>query len=148
VNVWTYRLDDSPPWAGYTILQDKNEIAYLGGGYENGRQTACAICEAHNAAISAPSAVRDVLAERQRQIETNEPCSLQLGELQKIQVVCRDEQGLNYSLYAPLEFIGVPYLWQWMRWKPNDSRNNLVKAAAFTLAEIERLDRATAKEKA
>ena len=41
---------------------------------------------------------------------------------------------------------GVPYLWPWSRewWKPTDRRRDLVKAGALILAEIERLDRASA----
>ena len=41
-----------------------------------------------------------------------------------------------------------PGFWPWDEawWNPADPRRNLIKAAALVLAEIERLDRATAKE--
>jgi hypothetical protein len=41
---------------------------------------------------------------------------------------------------------GVPMPWPWEAgwWKPKDERRDLVRAAALILAEIERLDRATA----
>ncbi len=40
-------------------------------------------------------------------------------------------------------------IWPWERrfWKPKDRRSDLVRAAALLLAEIERLDRAEAREK-
>lgn len=41
----------------------------------------------------------------------------------------------------------VPRYWPWHHswWKPGDRRRELVKAGALILAEIERLDRASAK---
>lgn len=41
----------------------------------------------------------------------------------------------------------VPHKWPWHPrwWKPKNRRRNLVRAAALILAEIERLDRTTAK---
>lgn len=35
--------------------------------------------------------------------------------------------------------------WDWAWWKPKDRRRDLVRAGALIVAEIERLDRATAK---
>ncbi len=42
-----------------------------------------------------------------------------------------------------------PKLWPWSIawWKPKDRRNNLVRAGALIVAEIERLDRLAAKTK-
>ncbi|MCE9664492.1 hypothetical protein LY622_13720 [Halomonas sp. M5N1S17] len=42
----------------------------------------------------------------------------------------------------------APAIWPWDRkwWKPSDPRRNLVKAGALILAEIERLDRAAARQ--
>ncbi|MBY4733959.1 hypothetical protein K6V90_25805 [Cupriavidus pauculus] len=89
-------------------------------------------------------AVRDVLAERQRQISgegwtpehddkfTNGALSLAAG---------------TYALHGPLPTHGnVPLTWPWDHegWKPSTPRRNLVKAGALILAEIERLDRAAA----
>ena len=54
-----------------------------------------------------------------------------------------------YSLTA-IEHSGpnatIDFHWPWSRswWKPKDKRNNLVRAAALLVAEIERLDRAKA----
>lgn len=41
-----------------------------------------------------------------------------------------------------------PSFWPWTKkwWKPTTPRRDLIKAAALIIAEIERLDRATAKE--
>ena len=39
-----------------------------------------------------------------------------------------------------------PWAWDW--WKPKDPRRNMVRAAALFVAEIERMDRAVAKETA
>lgn len=41
-----------------------------------------------------------------------------------------------------------PYAWPWDPewWKPTTPRRNLIKAAALLVAEIERLDRADARE--
>lgn len=53
-----------------------------------------------------------------------------------------------YALHAASPFADgvVPIFWPWARrwWKPKDSRRDLVKAAALIVAEIERLDRASA----
>lgn len=42
--------------------------------------------------------------------------------------------------------IGWPRSWPAAAWKPKDRRRDLVRAAALIIAEIERLDRAAAKE--
>lgn len=43
---------------------------------------------------------------------------------------------------------GPPHLWPWSRdgWKPKGPRENLIRAGALILAEIERLDRAAGGE--
>jgi len=85
------------------------------------------------------AAARDVLAERQRQVE-QEGWTLE-----------RDDQYVDGQLAsAAIAYVQVytPYLvphsWPWStHWfKPADDRRNLVKAGALLLAEIERLDRA------
>lgn len=97
-------------------------------------------------ALNAPtqtSAARDVLAERQRQIEAE-------GWTPE-----HDDQHTDGSLavaaacYAIADRDGraeAPPFWPWDLdwWKPSDDRRMLVKAGALILAEIERLDRATA----
>jgi hypothetical protein len=97
-------------------------------------------------ALNAPtqtSAARDVLAERQRQIEAE-------GWTPE-----HDDQHTDGSLaiaaacYAIADRDGraeAPPFWPWALdwWKPADDRRMLVKAGALILAEIERLDRAAA----
>ena len=96
-------------------------------------------------------AAREVLAERQRQIEQEgyEPEN-------------DDRYGLDAELPRAaasyiLQDLGVPVLmphipalqhtclWPWppQFWKPKDERRNLVRAAALILAELERMDRAS-----
>lgn len=55
-----------------------------------------------------------------------------------VEIVARDDKGRR---------LGAATVWPWHRdwWKPTDRRRNLVKAGALIVAEIERLDRATAR---
>lgn len=82
------------------------------------------------------AAVRDVLAERQRQI-SDEGWSPE-----------HDDGHTSYELSAAALCYINPFLaddfWPWNDafWKPSDHRRNLIKATALLLAEIERLDRA------
>lgn len=88
-------------------------------------------------------AVRDVIAERRRQIETE-------GWTPEHD----DEHGAGemaaaaacYALNAAGCGCEVARNWPWdgSWWKPTTSRRDLVKAGALVLAEIERLDRAAA----
>ena len=92
-------------------------------------------------------ATKDVLAERQRQQDVE-------GWTPE-----HDDEHDDYSLgfaavsYAmPNKAIGgqgtkptlAPFTWPWDRewWKPKSYRENLVRAGALIIAEIERLDRA------
>ena len=89
-------------------------------------------------------AARDVLAERQRQIEVEgwtpeNDDAYQSGDIA--------DAAACYAMTSP-RMRGdrsAPLDWPWVgRWgKPTDRRRNLVKAGALILAEIERLDRAT-----
>ncbi len=95
--------------------------------------------------ILAPSkAARDVLAERERQISdegysTDQDDTYQKGEL--------SAAAGCYALFAfdPSKEIKPPF-WPWpvRYWKPKTAREDLVRAGALILAEIERLDRAAA----
>jgi hypothetical protein len=86
-------------------------------------------------------AARDVLDERKRQQSaegwTPEHDDLHdTGEL-AIAAAC------YCAAVGPSKTGGTPIAWPWPGfWKPKDRRNNLVRAAALLLAEIERLDRA------
>ena len=100
-----------------------------------------------NPANGQTRAVRDVIAERRRQIEAegwspshddeHEGCELAMA------AACYAGNAGGYSWMD-----GWPgeNLWPWSRdhWKPSTARRDLVKAAALILAEIERLDRAAA----
>lgn len=89
------------------------------------------------------SAARDVLAERQRQINvegwTPEHDDRHTTGALATAAGCYAMFTLAYPPGDPVSF------WPWSPswWKPSDeSRRNLVKAGALILAEIERLDRA------
>ncbi len=98
-------------------------------------------------------AYRDVLAERQRQVEAegHDPVhddSYVDGQLSLA--------AAAYTLSAsPADALGdseelmdlLDVLWPWEEdWKPTTSRRDLVKAGALILAEIERLDRACLRD--
>lgn len=95
-----------------------------------------------------PDALRDVAAERQRQVDAegwtpNHDDQHIEGELARAAAAyarhagsCEDARQVN-SGFAPED------LWPWgAGWRPSDRRRDLVKAGALILAEIERLDRA------
>jgi hypothetical protein len=92
-------------------------------------------------------AAKDVLAERQRQIEEEgwtpeHDDGHPYGELGMAAACYAVEASSNITLDHDL--CGAPPEWPWEPkwWKPSvDPRRNLVKAAALLLAEIERLDR-------
>lgn len=91
----------------------------------------------------------DVAAERRRQIELGRtPANddaYQRGELADAAACYLTIERARRNGVSP--FI-VPALWPWFgaSWKPSpeDRRKELVKAAALTIAEIERIDRADA----
>jgi hypothetical protein len=61
--------------------------------------------------------------------------------------------GAAYAIHGlahGLPHASPPALWPWEShwWKPKDSRRNLIRAAAFLVAEIERLDRMAAAQQA
>lgn len=93
---------------------------------------------------AATMAVRDVLAERQRQFSvegwTPEHDDQQNEEEMAIAAACYAESAAGF--YHPGT---APETWPWLSswWKPLTPRRDLVKAAALILAEIERLDRAS-----
>ena len=88
------------------------------------------------------SAIKDVLAERRRQVEAegwtpDHDDEHAPGEMSQA-AACYAKYG-DWAAYRNT----APNDWPWHEswWKPSDSRRNLVKAAALILAEIERLDR-------
>lgn len=95
------------------------------------------------------AAARDVLAERRRQVEqegwTPEgDDSYEVGELAKV-AACYAMYGKHHTDRLPPNW---PEWWDTKWWKPGGLvgyRRNLEKAGALILAEIERLDRVTAR---
>lgn len=104
--------------------------------------------------VEVSEAVRDVVAERRRQIEVEGWSSEhddQHGDCALAEAAAC--YALGAKLYtAPEYHDGHRVIWpfdeEW--WKPKDRRTNLVRAGALLVAEIERLDRlamrAAAKE--
>lgn len=102
--------------------------------------------------VAPTDALRDVAAERRRQIEAE---GWTPGHDDEHDNGTLAAAGCAYALAAadslhPMsrgdgDFMTTPPLmWPWERewWKPGDARRMLVKAGALVLAEIERLDRA------
>lgn len=89
------------------------------------------------------AAALDVLAERRRQVEQEgwtpeHDDAYQYGELGRA-AAC-------YAAHKPFDDRGnMNWPWPAQWWKPGTARRNLVKAAALILADIERIDRASAK---
>jgi hypothetical protein len=88
-------------------------------------------------------AVRDVLAERQRQIDVEgytpeHDDAVNGGFMLSRAAVSYIEGNKIQTGKRP-----VTWVWPWSDevWKPSDRRRNLVKAGALILAEIERMDR-------
>lgn len=96
---------------------------------------------AHPQPMPQTDAARDVLAERQRQVNVE-------GWTTKHDDLHTDfgaaKAAAVYALHAA-DTVGVySHFWPWEPhwWKPSTPRRNLVKAGALILAEIERIDRA------
>jgi hypothetical protein len=85
------------------------------------------------------AAARDVLAERQRQID------VEGWTPEHDDVHARGQMAQAAACYALFNTLPTPEMWPWGSawWKPTENhRRNLVRAGALILAEIERLDRA------
>ena len=92
-------------------------------------------------------AARDVLAERQRQIEVEgwtpeHDDAHSLGQMAGA-ALCYLAEDIPH--WARQQAHGCYWPWDAEWWKPGDHRRNLVKAGALILAEIERLDRMAEK---
>lgn len=88
------------------------------------------------------SALRDVVAERRRQVE-GEGWSAAHDDAHTAGELA--QAGACYLLYSSTQ---TPAFWPWSPawWKPKGYRSNFVRAAALVLAELERIDRAAIKE--
>lgn len=104
--------------------------------------------------VSDTFAARDVLAERRRQIES-EGCTPQHDDANPAGVMSVAAGcyafGAGYALAlagGDTSICPAPEAFPWddAWWKPTTSRRDLVKAAALILAEIERIDRASANQ--
>ncbi|MBU9461333.1 hypothetical protein KTE57_17320 [Burkholderia multivorans] len=89
-------------------------------------------------------AVRDVLAERRRQIEqegwtTAHDDAHLAGDL-ALAAAC-------YAIQASGRWAQNSFMWPWPAewWKPTTKRRDMVKSVALGIAEIERIDRAAAR---
>jgi len=91
------------------------------------------------------AAARDVLAERQRQIEAEGWTPEHDDQHREGEMA---EAAAAYASESAAPHGGLPMCWPWAKewWKPAYPRRNLVKAGALILAEIERLDRAAQKK--
>lgn len=99
------------------------------------------------------NAARDVLAERRRQVEVEERSAesddrYRYGELARAAAAyaligSSDGRVIGDELEPSLTTRVWPWAQSW--WKPKSRRRNLERAGALILAEIERLDRATAE---
>ncbi len=95
------------------------------------------------------TAVRDVLAERQRQVdvegwtEGHDDSEHGDGTALAQAAACYAVADPPWPDRLPIAPAEWPWSVQW--WKPKDRRHNLVRAAALILAEIERMDRASAR---
>lgn len=96
----------------------------------------------------ATAASRDVLAERQRQINVegwtpeHDDAHTQMKMAEAAAVYALEAAGWDTKRSYPF----WPWAWEWF--KPTDRRRDLVKAGALILAEIERLDRAAQRGEA
>lgn len=95
-------------------------------------------------------AVRDVLAERRRQVEvegwTPEHDDKHSSGGMAVAAACYTLNGTSPTRFGP-QRVSLEHLWRWAGWgvawfKPKNRRRDLIRAAALLLAEIERLDRA------
>lgn len=92
------------------------------------------------------SALKDVAAERQRQIEKEGWTSLHddqhdTGEMARAAACYALSAGPEKV--SDLSLIHKLWPWEWVWFKPRSKREDLVRSGALILAEIERLDRTT-----
>jgi len=101
------------------------------------------------------SAIEDIAAERKRQIEVEGWTAEHDdghwdGEMARAAASYALNAGLPtrfFSLAVALRgFLSAMWPWDFKWWKPSTPRRDLVKAGALIVAEIERIDRAAARE--
>jgi hypothetical protein len=99
------------------------------------------------------TAIEDIAAERKRQIEAegwtvahdDEHHRGEIARAASVYAYCGSvETGRDSILANPVsgtDFIDRLWPWDWKWFKPKDRRQDLVRAGALIVAEIERLDR-------
>lgn len=92
-------------------------------------------------------ATADVVSERTRQI-LDKGWTPELDDSHTQGLLARAGAAYALMAFAPNKHAGLPKWWPWARelWKPTTIRRDLVKAAALIIAEIERIDRITARD--
>ena len=91
--------------------------------------------------------INEIAAERKRQIEVegfalDDDDDYDQGEMARV-AACY--ALFNSGAIDEYRIAGLwPQFWDWEWWKPTTPRRDLIKAAALIVAEIERLDRASA----
>ncbi|APQ14718.1 hypothetical protein BJP27_24410 (plasmid) [Pseudomonas oryzihabitans] len=159
---WLNREEPAAPVASINpaVLGDLASIAGLSGVLRQGgpapedlQELSEALAIAHDAVAAHPepdAAVRDVLAERKRQIEAEGWTPERDDAYTGGQLAAA---GAAYSIIAhKMAETGAvvhPACWPWdASWlKPGTPRRNLIKAGALIVAEIQRIDRAEARAK-
>jgi hypothetical protein len=104
------------------------------------------IAKACSNADEVSNAGRDVLIERHRQLveegwTTEHDDEHELGEMAMAASCYAEQSCCSYDHPQPDILDRWPWSGQW--WKPKGPRQDLVRAAALIIAEIERLDRAS-----
>lgn len=98
--------------------------------------------------VDQTNASRDVLAERQRQVQGKGFTTVG-DDIYWHDELCRAAACYVLASTAPEGLTPAPPpMWPWSElwWKPRSRREDLVRAGALILAEIERIDRQAAKE--
>jgi hypothetical protein len=96
------------------------------------------------------TAIDDIAAERKRQIDAEGWSPDHDDEHDWSEML---DAAICYTVVARRgsylqEIVRRLWPWDWSWWKPTDRRRSLVKAGALIVAEIERLDRASAAKAA
>lgn len=97
-------------------------------------------------AVMTSDAVHDVIAERKRQVEV-EGFDASHDDMATNGQLADAAMCYAHPKYKRIHW-SAPIWWPWdlKWWKPTTPRRDFVKAASLLIAEIERLDRATARE--